>query len=142
MVQLRGVGWKLHPCLSQTFALGFVLPLKSGREFAQIVKCDQKWKPGDQCFRIGAAPGMQKRLTHPLRSMVQKRLGDTCDIKHMKDRRMKLGNRCTWTGGFSPELQDERIDTASSRDIFGCSKNRQNRIVENSTYPLDDFGFR
>ena len=31
---------------------------------------------------------------------------------------------------------------ASSRDIFGCSKNRQNRIVENSTYPLDDFGFR
>ena len=37
------------------------------------------------------------------------------------------------------------IDTlmdASSRDIFGCSKNRQNRIVENSTYPLDDFGFR
>ena len=32
--------------------------------------------------------------------------------------------------------------TASSRDIFGCSKNRQNRIVENSTYPLDDFGFR
>ena len=34
------------------------------------------------------------------------------------------------------------VDTASSRDIFGCSKNRQNRIVENSTYPLDDFGFR
>ena len=32
--------------------------------------------------------------------------------------------------------------SASSRDIFGCSKNRQNRIVENSTYPLDDFGFR
>ena len=38
-----------------------------------------------------------------------------------------------------------RVDilvNASSRDIFGCSKNRQNRIVENSTYPLDDFGFR
>ncbi len=34
------------------------------------------------------------------------------------------------------------VVTASSRDIFGCSKNRQNRIVENSTYPLDDFGFR
>ena len=34
------------------------------------------------------------------------------------------------------------VATASSRDIFGCSKNRQNRIVENSTYPLDDFGFR
>ena len=33
-------------------------------------------------------------------------------------------------------------NSASSRDIFGCSKNRQNRIVENSTYPLDDFGFR
>ena len=33
-------------------------------------------------------------------------------------------------------------DSASSIDIFGCSKNRQNRIVENSTYPLDDFGFR
>ena len=32
--------------------------------------------------------------------------------------------------------------SASSRDIFGCSKNRHNRIVENSTYPLDDFGFR
>jgi len=37
---------------------------------------------------------------------------------------------------------DELIPSASSRDIFGCSKNRQNRIVENSTYPLDDFGFR
>ena len=37
----------------------------------------------------------------------------------------------------------DRADAgASSRDIFGCSKNRQNRIVENSTYPLDDFGFR
>ena len=35
-----------------------------------------------------------------------------------------------------------RLSIASSRDIFGCSKNRQNRIVENSTYPLDDFGFR
>jgi hypothetical protein len=35
-----------------------------------------------------------------------------------------------------------RFHGASSRDIFGCSKNRQNRIVENSTYPLDDFGFR
>ena len=35
-----------------------------------------------------------------------------------------------------------RLHIASSRDIFGCSKNRQNRIVENSTYPLDDFGFR
>jgi hypothetical protein len=34
------------------------------------------------------------------------------------------------------------VPSASSRDIFGCSKNRQNRIVENSTYPLDDFGFR
>jgi len=34
------------------------------------------------------------------------------------------------------------VVAASSRDIFGCSKNRQNRIVENSTYPLDDFGFR
>ena len=34
------------------------------------------------------------------------------------------------------------VYVASSRDIFGCSKNRQNRIVENSTYPLDDFGFR
>ena len=41
-------------------------------------------------------------------------------------------------------LLDYRLEggTASSRDIFGCSKNRQNRIVENSTYPLDDFGFR
>ena len=37
---------------------------------------------------------------------------------------------------------DARAPSASSRDIFGCSKNRQNRIVENSTYPLDDFGFR
>ena len=36
----------------------------------------------------------------------------------------------------------EGLGHASSRDIFGCSKNRQNRIVENSTYPLDDFGFR
>ena len=36
----------------------------------------------------------------------------------------------------------EALGCASSRDIFGCSKNRQNRIVENSTYPLDDFGFR
>ena len=35
-----------------------------------------------------------------------------------------------------------QLSCASSRDIFGCSKNRQNRIVENSTYPLDDFGFR
>jgi len=35
-----------------------------------------------------------------------------------------------------------QLYVASSRDIFGCSKNRQNRIVENSTYPLDDFGFR
>jgi Cdc6-like AAA superfamily ATPase len=39
-------------------------------------------------------------------------------------------------------LPNYRIVSASSRDIFGCSKNRQNRIVENSTYPLDDFGFR
>ena len=43
--------------------------------------------------------------------------------------------------GWSPEVC-RAILSASSRDIFGCSKNRQNRIVENSTYPLDDFGFR
>jgi len=43
----------------------------------------------------------------------------------------------------SPSLRGSgRFNIASSRDIFGCSKNRQNRIVENSTYPLDDFGFR
>ena len=40
------------------------------------------------------------------------------------------------------DLGNDDFATASSRDIFGCSKNRQNRIVENSTYPLDDFGFR
>ena len=40
------------------------------------------------------------------------------------------------------QLEKMGIERASSRDIFGCSKNRQNRIVENSTYPLDDFGFR
>ena len=39
-------------------------------------------------------------------------------------------------------LDSYQVHGASSRDIFGCSKNRQNRIVENSTYPLDDFGFR
>jgi uncharacterized protein YkwD len=44
-------------------------------------------------------------------------------------------------GYASPEAAIEGW-IASSRDIFGCSKNRQNRIVENSTYPLDDFGFR
>ena len=43
---------------------------------------------------------------------------------------------------LSAALAAIRDITASSRDIFGCSKNRQNRIVENSTYPLDDFGFR
>ena len=42
---------------------------------------------------------------------------------------------------FDPD-QNQVVLNASSRDIFGCSKNRQNRIVENSTYPLDDFGFR
>ena len=46
-------------------------------------------------------------------------------------------------GGYKPAtVIDFEIPNASSRDIFGCSKNRQNRIVENSTYPLDDFGFR
>ena len=39
-------------------------------------------------------------------------------------------------------VEGRKMPSASSRDIFGCSKNRQNRIVENSTYPLDDFGFR
>jgi len=46
----------------------------------------------------------------------------------------------THTNPVTTEYQG--YHTASSRDIFGCSKNRQNRIVENSTYPLDDFGFR
>jgi len=46
----------------------------------------------------------------------------------------RVGNKVSQPGDV--------VFTASSRDIFGCSKNRQNRIVENSTYPLDDFGFR
>ena len=45
-----------------------------------------------------------------------------------------------YTDTLLPQVQADL--NASSRDIFGCSKNRQNRIVENSTYPLDDFGFR
>ena len=52
--------------------------------------------------------------------------------------------RLLWLGQFVSitGTQMRNVAIASSRDIFGCSKNRQNRIVENSTYPLDDFGFR
>jgi hypothetical protein len=59
-----------------------------------------------------------------------------------------LARTLLWVGGFGVAAGFLRGRTrsarmaASSRDIFGCSKNRQNRIVENSTYPLDDFGFR
>ena len=52
------------------------------------------------------------------------------------------GADLTRTIRADPHLASMPIIIASSRDIFGCSKNRQNRIVENSTYPLDDFGFR
>jgi len=57
-------------------------------------------------------------------------IGDHHDITPLGERRVAVAFL------FREEL------IASSRDIFGCSKNRQNRIVENSTYPLDDFGFR
>ena len=62
----------------------------------------------------------------------------------LRDLRRRLGVCVIYTAhGFNfDQSMPWHKNLASSRDIFGCSKNRQNRIVENSTYPLDDFGFR